>query len=243
MIKYTYSLEKIYSDKFILWHHLGLGDHIICNGLLNRISQNYEKIYLPAKPNNFESIKYMFRDNKKIEVFFTGSKNEKDDIIKFAKESNYKILKVGFNKIKPPFNKSFYDQLDLPYSISFDFFRIPNETNQFEELEKHLKNFYEVKDSFNLIHSEGSLGKVNLKMKDSKNNIFVEKESDKFKNIFLYINLIKKAKEIHCIDSSFIHLVERIETNAKLYFHELKTNTQDSANILLSKNWIKIKYF
>ena len=84
----------------------------------------------------------MFRDNKKIEVFFTGSKNEKDDIIKFAKESNYKILKVGFNKIKPPFNKSFYDQLDLPYSISFDFFRIPNETNQFEELEKHLKNFW-----------------------------------------------------------------------------------------------------
>ena len=52
--------------------------------------------------------------------------------------------------------------------------------------------------------------------------IYIEKETDLYKNIFLYLKVIENASEIHCLDSSFLHLVERVKTNAELFFHNIK---------------------
>ena len=35
---------KNIGSKFILHHHLGLGDNIVCNGLVNYLSIKYDKI-------------------------------------------------------------------------------------------------------------------------------------------------------------------------------------------------------
>ena len=43
-IKYQY--EDIQSNKLILHHHLGLGDHLTCNGLVNYLSEIFNEIYL-----------------------------------------------------------------------------------------------------------------------------------------------------------------------------------------------------
>ena len=48
---------------------------------------------------------------------------------------------------------------------------------------------------------------------------------DIFNNIFYYSKLIEHAEEIHCIDSSFLHLVDRSVTTDNLYFHNLKTHS------------------
>ena len=56
------------------------------------------------------------------------------------------------------------------------------------------------------------------------------------------MKLIEEAQEIHCIDSSFIHLVERSETKAKLFFHNIKNNKIKGANLELVKNWEIIDY-
>ena len=51
-IKYQY--EDIKSNKLILHHHLGLGDHLTCNGLVNYLSEIFNEIYLPV----FEKTQY-----------------------------------------------------------------------------------------------------------------------------------------------------------------------------------------
>ena len=51
------------------------------------------------------------------------------------------------------------------------------------------------------------------------------------------VGLIEIAREIHCVDSSFLNLVERSKTKAKLYFHDLF-----GASIELRKDWYHIKY-
>ena len=63
------------------------------------------------------------------------------------------------------------------------------------------------------------------------------KKTDLFKNLFLYKDLIRDAKEIHCINSSFLHLVDRVDTNAKLYYHDVRGGI-----IKLKKKW-KIIYY
>ena len=62
-----------------------------------------------------------------------------------------------------------------------------------------------------------------------KNQIFIK--------IFFIHSTDSKAKEIHCVDSSFIHLVEHVETNSTLYYH-----TNRNSNINLEKDWIKVEY-
>ena len=43
--------------RLIIHHHLGLGDHFVCNGLVRFIidKNNYEQYYIPAKENERES--------------------------------------------------------------------------------------------------------------------------------------------------------------------------------------------
>ena len=71
----------------------------------------------------------------------------------------------------------------------------------------------------------------------NKNQILVERKTDIFGNIFLYKDLIRDAKEIHCVNSSFVHLVDRVETNGKLYYHDVRGGI-----IKLRKKW-DIKYY
>ena len=40
-----------------------------------------------------------------------------------------------------------------------------------------------------------------------------------------------------------LHLVERINTNAKLFFHNIKKEGQSGADVFLLKKWREIKYF
>ena len=118
---------------------------------------------------------------------------------------------------------------------------IPIDEDKERSLEDHLIKEYKVSNQFMLIHQVSSYGKVDLNIESNLGKIYVEKESDIFKNIFFYRRVIENAKEIHCIDSSFLHLVERVPTNAKLYFHNHKTDTQKSEKLILMKDWKIIK--
>ena len=235
-MKYFYNLKKIKSDEFILYHHLGLGDHIICAGLVNYLSSSYKKIYLPVKKNNFNNIDYLFRNNKNIELF-TIIENEGSEVDKFAEEKNLSVLKIGFEKMKNPFDINFYIQIRLPYTISYDYFSLNNTEKDEAELKNYVLNFYNINNSkYALIHNETSFEKYELNI-INENKAYVSKESDKFENIFLYKKLIEDAAEIHCVNSSFLHLVERINTKAKLFYHEKRVGP-----LSLTKEWNIIKY-
>jgi len=239
----TYDINKIKADKFLAYTHLGLGDHIVCNGLLNYFSESFDKIYLPVKSRDINNINYLYKDNQKIEVFKIEHSSEVEDINSFAKKNNLITLKVGFKKRKPPFNLSFYDQFGLPYSYSISKFRVPRDIKKEKNLYQHLKDVYKVKDRYQVVHNQSSYGKVSLQVNNELPTIFIEKETDLYKNIFLYSKVIKNATEIHCLDSSFLHLVERVETDAELIFHNIKKDGQRGADVHLVKNWKIVNYF
>ena len=88
-----------------------------------------------------------------------------------------------------------------------------------------------------MIHRSSSYGQVELGLDDSLPNIYIEKDTDIFNNIFLYTKLIENAEEIHCIDSSILHLVERIPTKSNLFFHPIKKQGQGTEKLELYKDW------
>ena len=57
IIDVCHNLKEISTNSIILMTHLGLGDQIILNGLINYISEKYEKIILPVQKSNFKTKK------------------------------------------------------------------------------------------------------------------------------------------------------------------------------------------
>ena len=87
-----------------------------------------------------------------------------------------------------------------------------------------------------LIHSEASDGSYELNLRN-ENSIYVTKQTDLYGNIFLYRDVVKKADEIHCINSSFVHFIDRIDTDADLYYHNVRGSL-----LKLKKDWNVINY-
>ena len=234
-----YKLDHLSEKKIIVHHHLGLGDHIICNGLINKLSESLETIYLPVKSHYYEMIKFLYLDNKKIKFFQVTNNNSEDDVSIYAEKNNLRILRIGFEKVKKnPFNTWFYEQLDYPYDYSFDYFKLPDQESKGEELEAHLCDYYSAnKDNYILVHNQSHENIYDLKNIINKDIIYISKDSDLFDNMFYYKTLIANAKEIHCINSSFLHLVERVKTDSKLYYHNVR-----SSNFKLSDKWNVVNY-
>jgi len=226
-----YSLNTINSQQITLHHHAGLGDAIICNGMVNYLSNYFSKIRVGSLPQTFKQLEFLYSDNKKIDVFEYKKNNE------IYKGNKHHVLRVGFEKNYGNFNLSFYEQLNLSYEISFDYFHIPNDESRVDEIYIHLLNYFGVSGDYILIHRSSSYGEVDLEIENSLPKVFVEKDTDIFKNIFLYTKLIQMAKEIHCVDSSFLHLVERVDTQAELFFHAYKTQNQITEKLFLKKKW------
>ena len=84
-------IKDIENKKFILHHHLGLGDSIVCNGMVNYLSKDYEKIYLPVKDYNYKTLKFLYSENNKVEIFKVENETREDDISNFANNNNLEI--------------------------------------------------------------------------------------------------------------------------------------------------------
>ena len=77
-----------------IFHHLGLGDHIICNGIVRHYQEIYDDVTVFCKPCYSTNVKYMYRDNQKIIVLPIG---EKSDVVDYINQNNIEsdLIVVG----------------------------------------------------------------------------------------------------------------------------------------------------
>lgn len=227
-------MEEIY-----IHHHLGLGDHFICNGLIRTLSNKYI-INLFVKKTNSLNISFMFKDLSNVKIIVI--ENDNDVYLRYGKEQ---ILRIGFENMRQIMNtfsvgwdEAFYRQVNIPFSLRWENFYFLHDENREEELFKKLIG---ENSKFCLIHSSGSDGVNRIDYsKINKNLYIIEIKKEYTNNIFDYCKLIKEADEIHCIDSSFLHLVDSIETTGKLYYHNLKNTRNFSETHKQIKNWILV---
>jgi hypothetical protein len=71
-----------------------------------------------------------------------------------------------------------------------------------------------------LVHCQGSPQQYVLDIKTDLPIYYIE--SGLTDTILDWVDVIKNAKELHCIDSSVIHLADSLDLNAeKLYYHDV----------------------
>lgn len=206
-----------------IYHHLGLGDHIICNGLVRNIVKKGGDYSLFVYRHNMESVKFMYRDLDNLSFIDTY-----DDgfILEFIKSNNVseddfiRISLTGWSR-EITWDQNFYFQHGVDFKERWDSFHVVRD----EIREKKLYDLLNPEDEdFILIHNKGSdeIDRIDYFFIDDKfKKIYVESITE---NIFDYLLLIERAKEIHCIQSSFHHLVDSFDLNSNLFFHTKKIN-------------------
>lgn len=221
----------------IIHHHLGLGDHIICNGLVNKLSIE-KQIILPCKERNYPSVKYLYSENKNVTVV-PISGDEFSEVDRLSKQFGAKIIRTGWTG-GLFWDKSFYTSLGLDFGLRWSMSKIP-----MKESNKVLEIIRDIVDGRKIIlvndKSSDNIFELNIPRYNDK-DFCVIKTSEITNNIFHWVGVIKLAEEIHTIDSAFLNLCESINYNKgkKMIYHFARKTPNTPQE--LKGNWSYVYY-
>ena len=207
--------------KFI-YHHLGLGNHIVNNGMIRHFYKKYGELTLFAYKHNVKNVQYMYRDLENFQVLGVESDAQADYYI-----SNQKLdcLKIGFGDLSGvmpdlPFDKAFYKLVGLDFSVRFDEFYFERNLEKEEEVCKTLNPDGE---KYIFVLDDPKRG-YNIDMTKVADEYKVIRNDFKFK-MFDYIKLLENAEEIHMMQTGFLDMVNSYKMyKPKIYRHNYVRN-------------------
>lgn len=194
-----------------IYHHLGLGDHIICNGLVRYYTKMYGEVLIPCKPHNFDQVQYMYRDNPNINILSIGDDSEVEKFI-LSNGIQDNVIKVGFEKLSgiKTFDEEFYESIGLEFNVRFDeFFFLRDKEKETEIFEKYVSS----DEKYIFIHG-------NLDRNKFRNDLKIVENPPEYK-IFDLLKIIENAEEVHLMESSIKCLVNSyLFEKPKFFYHE-----------------------
>ena len=225
-----------------IYHHLGLGDHIICNGLVRHFAELYGQTFVFTKPVNKINIKRMYSDNKKITIL-PMSDQQVREFINIFKSHKYVIAghtpefekKYNDPNLHKNFDELFYEDNNIPFIYKWTKFFVERDLKREKEV---YYDIYGLNDDseFIFVHENPIYSPV---VQNISENIQKIMPDNKEVGIFDYLYLIEKAKEVHVMNSSFMNLIDCIQLrNDNIYYHEY---ARPGINTILKLNWTIFK--
>jgi hypothetical protein len=192
-------------------HHLGLGDHFVCNAIVRKLYKtNKFLIILAVKPNNIETVKSLYKD---INISFDIINND------IEAESKYKLfnfLRIGFENCNlKNWESSFYEEIGLDYSERYSECYTPRSI----ENENNLYDSLNINEEYAFCNNECSEGLIDIKIKTNLNKVFLKKTT---KSLLDWVKVIENASEIHTIDSSVFQLIKNLKLKNKKFFYDIR---------------------
>jgi hypothetical protein len=228
---------------------MGLGDHILCNGIIRHYAEKYDRIYLFVKPHNMTNVSYMFRDLSKIR-FISMDDAQVKLFMKINPNNEYLVVGItpewfynfDVKKIYETFDAGFYISAKVPFEFKWNKFYFQR------DIEKEKNIFYNklgLKDDedFLFIHDDPKNGREFRSSYINKSIKSIRPTDWKDISLFDFIYTMEKAKEIHVMNSSFMNLIDCMQLKTgDLYLHSYaRTDMGSNPNPKLKLNWTIIK--
>ena len=201
----------ITSSRVFLDINLGLGDAIICNGMIRELAKQNVDIAVPVRSRNLPSVSVMFSDIYNVRLWEVSDTCDTGFGVMRDHLDGREVLHVGINHpvfgTMRPFDKQMYALADVPFICRWLSFHVP-------------VNGAEISvpiGRFQLRCAAGSVGKFSLRDIPPYPQVF--DMGNVTRRITDWIPWIAEAEGIHCIDSAPLHLVESVPTKGKLFFH------------------------
>jgi len=192
-----------------IYTHQGLGDHIICNGIVRHFVDLYNDVTVFCKPHNEKNVKWMYRDDSRIHVLSVGQDQDTINYIIGNNLQNSTVL-VGFDRLwkefQPPvvesFDEAFYKMINLPFEYRFSKFKLMRD----EERENECYNALNPNNEpYIFVHDDVTRGFKIDKSKLPQNIKIIE--NDIRYTIFDFLKVLENAEEIHMMQSCFKELI------------------------------------
>lgn len=212
-----------------LFHHPGLGDNIIFNGLVREVIKDSIPTTLFSKHMYYDFVKEMYKDIDDKLLIILGIDNVHDvrDVSRIISGQPDVILTgllgAGWPGTDSHFDETCYKQAKIDYNKKWESFKY--ERNIDAEMELFKK--YNVKEkNYIFVHDDCSRNFIINKHLPTHLKI-VTPEINYTSNIFNYRYLIENAAEVHCIDSCFRCMIENFDINENLYYHQYARHPQE----------------
>lgn len=219
-----------------IYHHLGLGDHIICNGMVRYFHKQYGYVKLFCYEHNIKNVQYMYRDLNNFELISVKSDSDADSILNSLSLEINKI-KVGFNRLSEfmdplTFDEAFYKIAELDFSVRLNEFYLEREFDKENEI---LHRLNPSNEKYIFIHDDAYRG---FKINESRITSDYKKiYNDNSIPLFHCISLIENAEEVHVMQSSIKDLINSFKFDKpKFFLHEYVRNY---SHLLDSKGYNK----
>lgn len=207
--------------------HLGLGDSILCNGMVRVFAKDHDKVFVPAKYHNADTVRWMFSDLPNVEVV-----SVKDDADMVRQATMCQSVGVGlFSKrgLQPKeWDKAFFEDAGVPFECRWSEFKLPPFYT--EPAGKHL-----------FVHDDPSRRYEIVPERCTDEEWPEVYMPDRRQSMAYHLTQLRSAAEIHVIDSCFLCLADQIETSAKRHVLHLYATAHDPYKKFgpptLRKNW------
>lgn len=231
-------------SSILLYHHLGLGDHIMCHGIVREYCKKYEKVAIFCLPHNFSSVSFMYRDL----INLTILECDYDSPKKFLLQKTSQFDKLNYDEIKiigyqdlnknsdTPLEMQFYQLAGVPFNKKWDSFYIKRDF----EKERALFERVAPRGDYVFVHEDISRGFTINKELIGKDCAVLSADQGRTNNIIDYCTVIERAKEIHVIDSCFMFLIDFLPYNnpdQKLFIHRYSRENHEWLLPILKKDW------
>ena len=201
--------------------HLGLGDLILCNGLIREIKKQNDFVFVPIKSHNLFNFKDLFKDDKEIKPLIANTDKEAFNYSNGLFDS---IIKTGIfceskHKIYEDFCEEFYYQAKVDYNKRWTDFTYKH------NVDKQTNLLLEIKNKYIFVHDDQSRNCfINKKFITNKYDIYRPNHKlgdNNTYSIFDYTKILENAEEIHCMDSSFACYIDHLPNlkNKLKYIH------------------------
>ena len=215
-------------NPLVIHHHLGMGDHIICNGMVRSLLNGgkfYTDVFVFAKERNAKRVIRMFDDEPRIHILvIPANENEITYVNNFVAQNGVmNFMRCGFGSVDnlqlmgvaKDFDEAIYLSSGIPYERRWSAFRIRR--NPVEE-NRVYKKLNPAGEPFMFVHDDPSRG---ITFTPTNTNSLKIVKNDPTEDIFDMCLLLEKASEIHCMESSFRCLIEHLPmVRCPLYLHK-----------------------
>jgi hypothetical protein len=211
--------------ELLIYQHLGLGDHLICNAAVRHLCKEHE-VTLLTKPHNATTIAFMFRDLSNLNIVDVDDDAQAQAACSHVRKHGKSWLGLGMWGDKAKYNhqrwdESIYNQLNMDFKDRWNGFKCARQESR--ELEIPKGKYCFVHDDFQRGITIPPEALPLKRMKIVRPDKSIKNAQGEPCILFDYWGWLDGAEEIHCVDSSFAILADHLHlskfANKKLVLH------------------------
>lgn len=231
---------KVKSRVLLDFHH-GMGDELICNGLVREYCNTYETVGIFCLKRNEPSVSFMYRDLSNLRIHVVRSHTER---LRFLFFNAFRFGQNRYDDIRAidaydeesgiRFERQVYKKFGVPLEKKWDSFFVKRDNEREEATLKKTG----VSEPYQFVHDDSRFPLDRTRI--SQTLPVIEPTKELTNNVFDCCLLIERAAEIHVVDSSFVVLIDclpYVNSAQRLYKHQYARATPASQSPMLKKPW------